>query len=175
MKLVKANDKILRTPTKPFDFSNPPTDPTQLALELTNTMASKMGMGLSAPQVGLPYSVCVVGNPTDPDSAVALFNPKIVNYSDEKETMEENNLTFPGLFIKIKRSKSVRVRYANANGETQTVKFDGVTARLIQQQIDHLDGFLYTSRANAYHKQQALKQQKKLNLQRKKNAQAAIS
>lgn len=174
MKLVKSNDKILRQQTEPFNFADPQTDPHQLALDMTNTMSKAMGMGLSAPQVGLPYSVCVVGNPTDPDSAMALFNPKIVDYSSETDTIEENNLTFPGLFIKIKRSTNIRVRYTNADGQTQTVKFDGVTARLVQQQVDQLNGCLYTSRANSYHREQAYKQQKKLNEMRKRNAQRAI-
>ena len=55
MKLVKSNDKILRQQTEPFNFDDPQMDPHQLALDMTNLMAKSMGMGLSAPQVGLPY------------------------------------------------------------------------------------------------------------------------
>lgn len=170
MKLVKYNDPILKQEAEDFDFSNPPSEPMEFSFNLADTMMKLRGFSLCAQQVGLPYAVFVVGNPEDRDSVMAVFNPLIVDYGNETEYAEESSLTFPGLFIKIKRSKQIRVRYTTANGQRTTQTLDGLTARLFQQQYDHLQGCLYTSVATRYHREQAMKQKKKLDKERLLNA-----
>ena len=74
--------------------------------------------------------------------------------------LEEICLTYPGLSVKIKRPQHIRVRFTMANGETVTKQFTGMTARIFQQQLDHLNGIIFYSRANLYHREQALKKWK---------------
>jgi peptide deformylase len=109
------------------------------------------GMGLAANQVGLPYRVFVIkANPI-----LACFNPRIVSQTGEEIDLEEGCLTFPNYYVKIRRPKQIRVRYTYPNGETVTQIYDGMTARIFQHELDHLDGILFQSRATLFHKEQA--------------------
>jgi peptide deformylase len=151
MNLVPRDHDLLRTKLEPFDFLNPPTDPIQLAKDLTETMLHHNGMGLAANQVGLPYRVFVIkANPI-----LACFNPRIVSQTGEEIDLEEGCLTFPNYYVKIRRPKQIRVRYTYPNGETVTQIYDGMTARIFQHELDHLDGILFQSRATLFHKEQA--------------------
>ena len=139
--LVEANDSSLITKAERFDFSNPPTDPVQLAKDLTETMIHYKGFGLAANQCGLPYSCFVMhSNPI-----ICCFNPRIVDQATEIIKMVEGCLTFPGLFLNIKRPRTIKVRYTQPNGETLTKEFDGMTARVYQHELDHLNGVIYTA------------------------------
>ena len=167
MKLVKGADPILRTAAEKFDFSNPEIDPVELSLNMTDKMSKLRIMGLSANQFGLPLQVMTIGNPADTSSAFAAFNPFITSYGEEMAIEEEMNPCFPGLFIKIKRPTSIRVRYTTAEMKTDVIKFDGITARVFQHQYDQLQGLLYTKKANRYYLEKAIKQKKKLDKIRK--------
>lgn len=160
MKLVPANSKILREEIPPFDFANPPTDPMQLAEDLIEFMYDNNGLGLAANQVGLPYRVFVMrGNEEVGD--FACFNPRLVDAGEEVGLMEEGCLSYPGLLVKIKRPKSVRVRFQLPNGETVTQIFAGLSARVFQHEYDHLEGIVHLERASNFHKAQAIRKQKK--------------
>lgn len=149
--LVEKTNPILTQPTLPFSFTEPPTDPIQLAKDLTETMLAKNGIGLAANQIGLPYRVFVMkSNPI-----ICCFNPKIVSQVGEEITLEEGCLTFPNYYVKIRRPKQIRVRYTYPNGETVTEIYDGMTARIFQHELDHLDGVLFMSRATLFHREQA--------------------
>jgi len=152
--LIKYPDPILTTSCEPFDFASSPGDPSELAIGLMQLMNQYNTIGLSANQVGVPFRVFVLRS--HPEN-FACFNPKIVFQSEEKELMEEACLSFPGVNVKIKRSKSIRVRFQTPSGETVTTNFDGLTARTFQHEIDHLDGVLFFNRANKYHRDKALK------------------
>ena len=158
--LVDSNDPILKQPTERFDFENPQIDPKQLAEQLAETMILHNGIGLAAPQCGIPLSVFVVGNPRDRDTIMAMFNPSIVNTMGEETYIEEGCLTYPGLYIKVKRPQQIRLRFTDMNGETTTAKYTGMTARAIQHEYDHLSGIVFTSKATAYHLSKAKKDQK---------------
>jgi peptide deformylase len=109
------------------------------------------GIGLAANQVGLPYRVFVIkSNPI-----LACFNPKIVSITGEEVDLEEGCLTFPNYYVKIRRPKMIRVRYTYPNGNTVTEIYDGITARIFQHELDHLNGVLFTSRATLYHRERA--------------------
>jgi peptide deformylase len=77
-------------------------------------------------------------------------------------TLEEGCLSYPNLFVKIKRPKSIKVRFTTPDGETSTKTFTGMTARVFLHELDHLDGIAHTSRANRYHLDQAKKLVKKM-------------
>jgi peptide deformylase len=160
MKLIPADSKILREKTIPFDFDNPPMDPVVLFETLRDTMCEKNGVGLSANQIGLPYSVFVIGNPDDPSTVIPVFNPKIVDLSKKNVVLEEGCLSFPGLFGKVKRPEVIRVRYTNQHNNTDTIKFDGFTARVFLHEYDHLQGIVYTSKMSKFHLDHALRKKK---------------
>lgn len=167
--LVPSTNPILKQVCEPFNFESPQCDPDKLARDLKDTMIAKGGIGLSASQVGLPYRVFVAGDPKDPDNIHAFFNPKIVDITGDMVLMEEGCLSYPGLFVKIKRRESVRVRYADPRGEVTTEVFDEIPSRVIQHEYDHLDGIVYFTHANRYHLDAAKRQKKKLDKRRKSN------
>ena len=156
--LIDRRDPLLKTVLEPFDFKNPPIDPVQLAKDMVKTMRENNGYGLSANQVGLPYRMFVmIGEPN-----YACFNPKITAYGDDEITLEEGCLSFPGLIVKVKRPKSIRVRFDTQNGQTEARQFTGMTARIFQHELDHLNGTLFFERAHPYHREKAIKKMKKL-------------
>lgn len=170
LELIDSHSRVLHTPTQRFNFDNPPIDPKELIDNLVDTMVAKRGIGLSANQVGIPYSVFVIGHPDVPEDIITVFNPKIVEQNDHLVLGEEGCLTYEGLFVKIKRPEQIRARFTNELGETSTVSMTGLTARAFQHEYDHLQGIVYTGRASRYHLDQGLRQQKKLVKLRKRNA-----
>ena len=156
--LVPSSDPILKQVLPRFDFNNPPMDPHELAHILAQTMIKNDGMGLAANQIGLPHRVFVVMA----DPIICCFNPRIVDVSDDTILMEEGCLSHPGLFVKIKRPQVIRIRYTRPDGETVTEQYQDLTARVMQHELDHLDGICHLSRANSYHLEQAKKTKKLL-------------
>jgi peptide deformylase len=156
--LVDYKDPILKEATPTFDFQNPPTDPIELAHDLAQTLIQNNGIGLAAPQIGLPYRAFAMMG----EKIIVCFNPKIVDTSTEQLYLEEGCLSFPEFILKVKRPKKIKVRYTEPNGNVETKVFDGMTARVFQHELDHLDGIVYTGKANKIHLEQARKAKKKL-------------
>lgn len=166
--LVDSRDPILKQETSKFDFENPPEDPEELSKYMAELMVEKRGVGLAAPQIGLPYSVFVVGDPNNIESVMAFFNPKIVDFSENLVYYQEGCLSYPDLILKIKRPDGVRLRFTDQFGQTTTTKYAGVTARIIQHEYDHLQGSVFIQKANRYHLEQAKKLRNKVQKLRKK-------
>jgi peptide deformylase len=156
--LVKDTDPILSQGMPRFDFDNPVVDPIQLAYDLVESMRHHKGIGLSANQIGLPYRVFAM----EAVPALVCFNPKLIYESSEEIMLEEGCLSFPGLGIKIKRPRHIKVRYAEPSGEIMTRKFTGMAARCFLHELDHMNGTKYIDRASFVQKEIALKRQKKL-------------
>ena len=163
LNLVKETDPILFKECNDFDFENPETDPVELAKNLNETMIHHKGLGLSANQVGLPYKVFVVR--VEDETPCAFFNPRIVDISENKISMQEGCLSFPLLFLKVKRPDSVKVRYEDENGNTMTNTFRGMTARVVLHEYDHLKGQVFTNVAHRFESERALR--KRMILRRK--------
>ena len=166
--LIDNADPILKEKTEAFNFNDPQVPPEQLATNLAETMMLESGIGLAAPQVGMNLSVFVIGDPTNKESIIAMFNPKIVDTFGEMVYYIEGCLSFPGLYVKIKRPSGIRIRFTDMNGETTTTKYSGMTARSIQHEYDHLDGILFQRRANRIHLAKARKDYKMMMRRRKK-------
>lgn len=162
--LVADGHPLLTRELEEFDFTNPPVDPIQLANDLISTMHHHKGIGLSANQCGLPYRVFVLWS-AEP---LVCFNPRIIDVSTEEILLDEGCLTYPNLFIKIKRPKLIRVRYQDERGEVHTDKFGGMTARGFLHELDHLNGVVYTKRASVPHLTRARNQKKQLDRQIKR-------
>lgn len=169
MNLVKSSDPILRTPPERFDFNNPPMDPKQLADDLKEAMLKFRGVGLSANQIGIPYQVFVAGDPNDPDNIVTAFNPKVVFQSDQIIPIEEGCLSHPGIFLIVERPSIIRMRYADHTGSVNTYMFDGLPARVIQHEMDHMMGTDFTARVSKLKLDRAKAHKKKLDRLRQKN------
>jgi peptide deformylase len=160
--LVDCNDPILKQPMPLFDFDNPPVDPLDLVSNLAETMLEEGGIGISANQCGLQYRVFVM----NADELIPCFNPRIVDTSTEQVYLEEGCLSFPGLYVKVKRPRRIKVRYTEPNGNVVTRTFDGMTARVFQHELDHLDGIAHINRASRIHLNQA---RKRLKLAKRRN------
>jgi peptide deformylase len=168
LELVPYNHPAMKEPTLPYDFDNPPIPPDQLFAALAEFMIKNRGMGLAANQVGIPYNVFVFGDPTNADSIIPVFNPNILSRTGDEYYSEEGCLTFPGLYVKIKRYNVIRTRYTTHENITDTIKLSGMSSRIFQHEYDHLHGILYTKRAHAYHLAKARKDLKKVIKLRKK-------
>lgn len=123
-----------------------------LVANMVSTMRVHRGIGLAANQVGRNYRMFVM----DGVPPLACFNPRIVDTGEEQVVLEEGCLSFPGLMVKVKRPKNIKVRYEDADGETHTEKLTGMTARVFQHELDHLDGILFYNRASRVHRDTAL-------------------
>ena len=170
LELLPTHHPLLKEPTMKFDFDNPPIPPDQLFSLMAEFMIKNKGMGLAANQVGIPYNVFVIGDPTNEDSVIPVFNPNILSRSGEKYYSEEGCLTYPGLYVKIKRYNVIRTRYTTHENITDTIKLSGISSRIFQHEYDHLNGVLYTKRANRYHLAKAHKDLKQVERMRKRNA-----
>lgn len=156
--LVSRDHPALKQIAVSFNFLNPQVDPMQLAVDLTETMIQNNGLGLSANQIGLPYRVfAVTGNPV-----FVCFNPRIVDQTTETIDMDEGCLTFPNLFLKIKRPRTIKIRFAAPTGEIMTRTFDGMTSRCFQHELDHLNGILYTTLVSNYHLERGMNKKKQI-------------
>jgi peptide deformylase len=156
--IVKYTDPILKEEMPAFDFKNPIINPIELYNDLAETMRENDGMGLSANQIGVRTRAFVMRA----EEIIGVFNPRVVDTTSETVTLEEGCLSYPNLFVKVKRPKSIRVRFTTPDGETSTKTFTGMTARVFLHELDHLNGIAHTSRANRYHLEQARKLSKKL-------------
>jgi len=147
---------ILKKNCEVFDFKNPPFDPIKFAYTLTEAMLEHHGLGLAANQINTPYRVLAMR--TDP--ITVMYNPKITEQSKQMELGEESCLSLPGLIVKIKRHEIIKVEYFEPNGNSKTQIYSGMTARIVQHEVDHLNGILFYKRANRYHREQAFKRWK---------------
>lgn len=116
-----------------------------LAKEMVLLMEKEKGVGLAAAQVGILKKIVVIE--TGKGSAV-FINPKIVKKSRETFVDLEGCLSFPGLWVKIRRSKKITVEALNLDGEKIKIEAEWMAARVLQHEIDHLDGKLLISRMN---------------------------
>jgi peptide deformylase len=115
----------------------------KLIEDMIETLTLSKGVGLAAPQVGESKRVIVI---KPGEEFIAFINPRIVKKSKEVESKEEGCLSFPELFINIKRPKRVEVVALNRKGEEVKVSADSFTARVFQHEIDHLDGVLFINK-----------------------------
>jgi peptide deformylase len=143
--LVDKFDPILTTRPDPFIFEGEQRTPIiakYLAVSLLETMKEKYGIGLAANQCGIPYRVFVMGGE---GVGYAFFNPEIVAVSGISN-FDEGCLSFPGLFLNIKRPENVRIKYQDFNGVWQEKDFSGLSARVVLHEFDHMEGILFTSK-----------------------------
>lgn len=160
MTLVHHSDPALRTVSELFDFSAPGAleEADSLSKKLESLMRERSGLGLSACQIGVNLRVFCMR--TEPD--VTIFNPRIVDVSEEMVELEEGCLSFKNLIFKISRPRLVKLRFQLKDGETRTMKFDGMSARVIQHEMEHLNGKVFFNGASRLRIEMAVKKAKRL-------------
>jgi peptide deformylase len=119
-------------------------------------MSAALGVGLAATQVGVLHRVLVYRAYTD-DPISALVNPVLEWASEEREAAEEGCLSIPGVHVEVERAARVRVRGRDADGAELVVEAEGLEARVIQHEIDHLDGVLILDRISREARRDAMR------------------
>jgi len=118
------------------------------------------GIGLAAPQVGISRRVFVTD--VDEDKKRVFINPEIVMTSTDLVEYEEGCLSFPGLYFVVKRASSLRIQAFNEKGRPFTIEADGLLARVILHEYDHLDGKLFIDRITPLKKERALQHYRRM-------------
>jgi peptide deformylase len=155
LELISFADARLKKKPTPFNFET--DNASDLREKLLISMHKLGGIGLSANQVGLDMAVFVIGKVGTADSEKAIFNPRLLNVSDEKITMREGCLSFPNLWISIKRPRGAILEYQDETGKTVVEEFKGVSARVVLHEFDHMLGQNFTMRASKLKIARALK------------------
>jgi len=148
MKLIKFPDPILKEQMPDFDFENPLMDPKELEKAMLEAMYEHNGIGLSANQVGIRARVFVIGHKDSPEASRAFFNPIIVASTDKVHDLEEGCLSFPGIYVKIKRPSAIKARWQNSSGEWEESEFEGYACKCFLHEFDHLEGITYQDRVS---------------------------
>lgn len=163
LKIVQTGEPVLRQMGRrltPEEIALPAIQ--ELIGHMRDTMRDAPGVGLAAPQVGLPIQIAVIEDRAEYLTGIApellaererqavpflvLINPDIVEYSDETAEFFEGCLSVAGFSALVKRSRRVRVEYLDEHGQPQRLQASGWFARILQHEIDHLNGRLYIDR-----------------------------
>src|SRR5579884_3784961 len=138
--IVKYPDNFLRQPTT--EVAAVDDEVKKLVADMVETMYSKNGAGLAAIQVGSDKKIFIVeasvAGGDENDHPVVFINPKIEWLSDDTETSDEGCLSFPGIYVPIKRSLRARVRALGLDGKEFVAEGEGLYARALQHEHDHL-------------------------------------
>lgn len=155
--LVKYNEPIMSKAPAEYVFTTE-EEATALGDRLFEQMMSYGGVGLSATQVGADIKMFVMGTK---DTRMYVFNPEIISQSVQTNLLDEGCLTYPGLFIAIKRPANVVVSYTNEKNEKVVRELSGLSARIFQHEYDHMIGKTFIDHASALKLQLAIRKAKK--------------
>ncbi|MBZ5612241.1 MAG: peptide deformylase [Acidobacteriia bacterium] len=163
LKIVQVGEPVLRQTARPLALDEIGSAETQHLIEwMRDTMRDAPGVGLAAPQVGLPIRLAVIEDRAEyfkgaspeqlaererePVPFQVLINPHIVERSDEQVEFFEGCLSVAGSSALVKRSRSITVQCRDERGAERRIEAKGWYARILQHEIDHLDGQLYIDR-----------------------------
>jgi peptide deformylase len=150
----KFGDPVLRTQARPVDrFDTALQDEVRRMGEL---MIDALGVGLAANQVGVLHRVLVYRVHHQAPVA-ALVNPEIEWVGKEAEILEEGCLSLPAVHVDVERPVHIRVRAQDENGDPITIEASGLEARVIQHEMDHLDGVLVLDRISRQQRKEAMR------------------
>ena len=166
--LIPPNDPRLLMQVAPFMDDTLEqfwfADRKELSKVMYDNMAKYGGLGLSANQLGLPYRMFVMGgHPQIEDGKVrSVFNPLINDVSPESINLKEGCLSFPFLFLSIKRPKWCSVKYTNENGEDIEETLHGMSARIFMHENEHMNGYVFTDLVSKLKLERAEKSKQKM-------------
>lgn len=156
LKLIPETSLILKTPCEPWNWTTDPK-PEQLSIEMLKIMFANQGIGLSAPQVGINKRIFVMGTS---EKSFVCINPEIISGEGMVKDIE-GCLSYPGLFLHVKRYLTVNVKYQNILGEEKTHTFTGIMARVFQHELDHLNGVCFVNHVGKLSLEMAQQRRKK--------------
>jgi|TARA_B100000959_G_C14765665_1_gene535294 peptide deformylase len=166
--LVKETDSFLKEVPEKFNFENPQVDPEKLQEQLVENMIHHEGYGLSANQIGIPvqaFSMML------DEKAMVVFNPEILEWSEETTYIREGCLSFPGLYVAVERARAVAMKFQAYDGEEQGGSLQDMSAKIFQHEMEHMEGKLFIDNVSGFKLKSAMKKRriylKRINRNRK--------
>lgn len=145
LKIITLPNPILRKKSTELDFKKiKPRELARLVSAMFKTMLAGEGVGLAAPQIGQSLRLAVINSK---DGAFCIINPKITKKSFSRELGQEGCLSVPGIFGQVKRPRKITLTYYNLAGKKIKFTAVGMMARVLEHEIDHLDGILFIDKA----------------------------
>lgn len=164
MQLVKSDNSTLKQISTEWDFKKD-GDAKSFEIDMVQAMVEHRGLGLAANQVGIPKRVFAIQ--LKDQVPFCMFNPRVVIVGDDEPLVEgdEGCLSFPGLFLKVKRYNWISVEYFDRMGQKCIMELTGIDARCFLHELDHLNGVCFTDKVSPL----KLALAKKKQLKRKRN------
>jgi peptide deformylase len=159
--ILRYGERVLHEPARPIDSLTPDLD--AIVRDMIDTMYAAPGIGLAAPQIGLPLRIFVVDVSLgrDPSGLIVMINPEFV-MRDGMQLEEEGCLSLPGFNATVVRPERVIVKGLDRSGAEQQKEGTGLLARAFQHEIDHLDGTLFVDRLRGIKRDLIVRRIKKL-------------
>lgn len=153
--IVLYGEPVLKKRAEPLPLNEP--DIKELLRDMYETMHNASGVGLAAPQIGKPIRVFIIDStPMEdkPEDAIvqAFINPEMLEETGEKWAFEEGCLSIPGIREDVMRHPKIRIKYYDQDWQLQEKTYEGVVARIIQHEYDHIEGILFTDHITAFKK-----------------------
>jgi peptide deformylase len=141
MEVLQDGNKILTKKAKRVDKIDDTIR--NIAASMVECMSKNNGLGISGNQVGILKRIIVVTVNNQPR---VMINPEIITISDKTCVMNEGCLSFPNTFLDIKRPQKITIKYRNLSGHPMIETYEGLEARCVLHELDHLDGIVFTER-----------------------------
>ena len=149
LEIYKLGSNTLRTTAK--RISKVDIDTRKLAKEMLQSMYSAKGIGLAAPQVGISKELLVIDINFEDSAAepLILINPEITAFGSTLNSYEEGCLSIPGVYLNVIRPSTIKLKFRDEMGRPRKMNADGLLARCIQHEVDHLKGVLFVDRVTS--------------------------
>ena len=149
LEIYKLGSNTLRTTAK--RISKVDIDTRKLAREMLQSMYSAKGIGLAAPQVGISKELLVIDINFEDSAAepLILINPEITAFGSTLSSYEEGCLSIPGVYLNVIRPSTIKLKFRDEMGRPRKMNADGLLARCIQHEVDHLKGVLFVDRVTS--------------------------
>ena len=146
MQLLYHPNEFLEREVKDVNLEDPGFDPKELKEQMIDFMLQHNGVGLAANQIGLDAKVFVFGD--SKENSTICFNPTILQYTKDTTVDVEGCLSFPNMYVKVKRPKEILAKWYDENFEEQVVKIEGYSAKVYLHEFDHLIGVTIKDRVS---------------------------
>ena len=149
LEIFKLGNDVLRTNAKRIGKVD--LDTRNLAKDMLKSMYSAKGIGLAAPQVGISKELLVIDINTEDSAAepLILINPEITAFGNTLNSYEEGCLSIPGVYLNVIRPSTIKLKFSDEMGRPRKMNADGLLARCIQHEVDHLRGVLFVDRVTS--------------------------
>ena len=149
LEIYKLGDDVLRKNSK--RISKVDNSIRTLAKEMLQSMYAAKGIGLAAPQIGINKELLVIDVNYDDSAAepLILINPEISSYGTTLNSYEEGCLSIPGVYLNVIRPSTIKLKFRDEMGRPRKMKAEGLLARCIQHEMDHLNGVLFVDRVTS--------------------------